>query len=90
VAVITIDLILVIYVLVIGCTELMNTKEVMNMKAYRGYWKISTYFLDRFAVIVPILLMIELIGIIFMGQACSILYTQIHGYVIAYIVTYIF
>ena len=36
-----VDLVLVVYTLVIGCKELMDTKEVCNMKTYRGHWQMS-------------------------------------------------
>ena len=90
VAVMLVDLVVVVYLFMKGCTELMSTKDVMNLKTYRGPWKMSPGFLDRIACIIPIILMLELISIVFMGNGSGIIYGRAHGFVIAYIVTYVF
>lgn len=89
-AVMVVDMIVVVYLFIKGCTELINTKDVMNMKTYRGHWRMSPGFLDRIACIIPIVLMLEMVSIVFMGNASSVIYGQAHGFIIGYIVTYVF
>ena len=50
----------------------------------------SSAFLDKMSVITPLMLMIELVAIVFMSKASHIMFGKAHGFVIAYIVTFVF